>query len=76
MDIPQRIEIDGVPHKRDFHALRHTFASKLTSIGVDEATVGRIIGHRSQVITARYAGKVDPELYRKHVERVTYERST
>ncbi|MGJ0621546.1 MAG: DUF6538 domain-containing protein [Methylocystis sp.] len=71
LSIPQRIEIDGVQHKRDFHAFRHTFASKLTSLGVDEATIARIVGHRGG-ITARYAGKVDPELYRGTVERVSY----
>lgn len=71
LNIPQRIEIDGVQHKRDFHAFRHTFASKLTSLGVDEPTIARIVGHRGG-ITARYAGKVDPEIYREFVERVRY----
>jgi integrase len=71
LSIPQRIEIDGVEMKRDFHAFRHTFASKLSSLGVDEATIARIVGHRGG-ITARYAGKVNPEIYREIVERVQY----
>jgi len=39
LDIPRTVVIDGVPHKRDFHALRHTFASKLTSLGTEQSTM-------------------------------------
>ena len=72
LDIKTTIAIDGVPFKRDFHALRHTFASKLTAQGVPEETIGRILGHASQTITGRYAGKVDPELTRNAIEAVNY----
>lgn len=72
LEIKTTITIDGVPHKKDFHAIRHTFASKLSAQGVPEETIGRILGHASKSITARYAGKVDPELTRKAIEAVSY----
>jgi integrase len=72
LDIKTTITIDGVPQKRDFHAIRHTFASKLTAQGIPEETIGRILGHASKSITARYAGKVDPELTRNAIEAVNY----
>jgi integrase len=73
LDVPRTVVIDGVPHKRDFHALRHTFASKLTSMGIELSTISRILGHAPTNVTGRYAGKVDPEIDRKAIERVTYE---
>lgn len=72
LDIPRTIIIDGVPHKRDFHALRHTFASKLTSLGVEQSTTGRILGHAPSNVTGLYAGKVDPEIDRATIDRVFY----
>jgi integrase len=47
-DLPRMVEVDGVPMKRDFHALRHTFASKLTSLGAEESTIKRILGHSTK----------------------------
>lgn len=70
--IPRSIEVDGVPFKRDFHALRHTFASKLASLGADEWRIGRIIGHSRKTVTRHYAGKFDPEVDRQLIESVCY----
>jgi integrase len=73
LEMNRTVDVDGVPHKRDFHALRHTFASKLTSLGAEEATIARILGQAPSSVTGRYAGKVDPEIYRPLIERVSYE---
>jgi integrase len=73
LGLAQIIEIDGVPAKRDFHALRHTFASKLASLGVEEPVISRLLGHsRSSSATAIYARKVDPELDRRFIEMLVY----
>jgi integrase len=73
LDIPRTVVIDGVANKRDFHALRHTFASKLNSLGTEQSTISRILGHAPSNVTGRYAGKVDPEIDRAAIERVTYD---
>lgn len=73
LGIPRTVTVDGVISKRDFHALRHTFASKLASQGVEEATISRILGHAPSNVTGRYAGKIDPEINRALIERVTYD---
>lgn len=72
LKITQVIEIDGVPHKRDFHAIRHTFASKLASLRIEESTIAKLLGHAPLNVTGRYAGKVDSEVFRSVVERVSY----
>lgn len=75
LEIPRTVTIDGVPYKRDFHAIRHTFASKLASLGVEQSTIARILGHAPASVTGRYAGKVDPEIDRPAIDRVSYQDS-
>ena len=72
LNIAQIIEIDGVTHKRDFHAIRHTFASKLASLSTEEAIIAKLLGHAPLNVTGRYAGKVDTEVFRNVVEGVSY----
>ena len=38
-----------------FHDLRHTFATRLVQAGVDLYKVQRLLGHKSPVMTQRYA---------------------
>jgi integrase len=64
IEIPPRSVIDywwplartaaQMPHVR-LHDLRHAHASALASAGVDLATIGRILGHKSPASTLRYA---------------------
>lgn len=72
LKIQQVVEIDGVVQKRDFHAIRHTFASKLASLRIEEATIAKLLGHAPLNVTGRYAGKVDSEVFRSVVEKVSY----
>ncbi len=51
---------DGEPFKRDFHAILHTFASKLATLGADDWRIARILGHARKGVTRRYASKFDP----------------
>jgi integrase len=44
----------GLGHAR-LHDLRHSAASEMVNHGVDLYTVGGVLGHKSQVSTARYA---------------------
>ena len=49
---------EGITAPRDkvvFHTLRHTFASWLVQAGVPLYTVQRLMGHKSIVMTQRYA---------------------
>jgi integrase len=62
--MPRRSEIDyywplareacGLPHVR-LHDLRHTAATEMVNAGVDLATVGKVLGHKSGASTRRYA---------------------
>ena len=38
-----------------FHDLRHTFATRLIQAGVDIYKVQRLLGHKSPIMTQRYA---------------------
>lgn len=40
----------GIPH-RNFHALRHTFATRAIECGVDVKTLSEILGHKNATIT-------------------------
>lgn len=40
----------GIPH-RNFHALRHTFATRAVECGVDVKTLSEILGHKNATIT-------------------------
>jgi integrase len=72
LGLQRATEVDGQPVKRDFHALRHTFASKLASLGADDWRIARILGHARKNVTRHYAGKFDPEVDRALIERVDY----
>lgn len=47
----RRAGISGVT----WHTLRHTFASRLVSRGVDIVTVKELLGHSTVTVTMRYA---------------------
>ena len=50
-----------------FHDLRHTFATRLIQAGVDIYKVQRLLGHKSPIMTQRYAHHY-PESLRDGVE--------
>lgn len=61
-----------------FHDLRHTFATRLVHAGVDLYKVQRLLGHKSPVMTQRYAHH-SPESLRDGVavlDRLTTERQS
>ena len=49
-------------HDLTFQDLRHTFASRLAMGGVDLYTIQRLLGHKSQKMTLRYAHLSDGHL--------------
>jgi len=52
-----------------FHDLRHTFATRLVQAGVDLYKVQRLLGHKSPMMTQRYAHHY-PESLRDGVEKL------
>ncbi|MCC2641295.1 MAG: putative Integrase [Nitrospira sp.] len=54
-------------HDLHFHDLRHTFATRMVQAGVDLYKVQRLLGHKSPVMTQRYAHHY-PESLRDGVE--------
>lgn len=47
----------------EYHTLRHSFASWLEEAGVDEPTIGRLMGHAGKTVTRRrYIGNVMTKL--------------
>jgi integrase len=55
----------GIAHVR-FHDLRHTFATRLVQRGVDLYRVQRLLGHKTSIMTQRYAHH-SPESLREGV---------
>ena len=53
-----------------WHDLRHTFASRLVMSGVDIRSVQELLGHRSILMTMRYA-HLSPGHQQANVERLT-----
>jgi len=51
-----------LPENFRFHGLRHNFASRLVSNGVDLYTVGKLLTHKSTSTTQRYAHLADETL--------------
>lgn len=56
----------GVPHKK-FHALRHTYATRLVQNGADINTVQRLMGHSTITMTSIYFHP-DMDVMKKAVE--------
>jgi len=50
-----------------WHDLRHTFASRLVTRGVDIYTVAKLLGHQNIEMTERYA-HLDPDYLKHSVE--------
>lgn len=63
----------GVPGFR-WHDLRHTFASRLVMAGVDLRTIQELLGHKSILMTMRYA-HLAPAHLRDAVERLAGQRT-
>jgi len=57
-----------------FHDLRHTFATRIVQAGVDLYKVQRLLGHKSPIMTQRYAHHY-PESLREGVEALEAGRS-
>src|SRR3546814_14612132 len=52
------------------HDLRHTYASELASEGVNQQTIGALLGHSQPATTARYA-HIRDEALRKATEQAS-----
>lgn len=50
-----------------FHDFRHTFATRLVQAGIDLYKVQQLLGHKSSIMTQRYAHHY-PESFRDGVE--------
>jgi len=56
-----------------FHSLRHTFTTRMRELGVQEADVAAITGHKHQSITfGRYGDKVGVETLRATINKLRY----
>jgi len=62
------VMVSGIAPIR-FHDLRHTFATRLVTAGVDLVTVGELLGHRSIQMTLRYSHP-GPEHRRRAVDHL------
>ena len=57
----------GITRPFSIHSLRHTFASWLAIQGESLLTIGALLGHKSPVMTKRYA-HLSPDHKRRAVE--------
>lgn len=48
-------QLAGITRKVRFRDLRHTYGSSLSSDGLSLAIIGKVMGHKHQATTARYA---------------------
>ncbi len=55
-------KLAGLPAEIIPHTLRHSFASLAADLGYSEFTIGALIGHKGQSITARYVHAADAVL--------------
>jgi len=70
--VKSEIEVLGQRYSRSYHALRHTVASRLTELGVDQHTIGRVLGHAASNVTAMYASKASVDSLRPVIERLDW----
>jgi integrase len=61
-------------HDLHFHDLRHTFATRMVQAGIDLYKVQRLLGHKSPIMTQRYAHHY-PESLREGVDALETGRS-
>ncbi len=61
-------------HDFHFHDLRHTFATRMVQAGIDLYKVQRLLGHKSPIMTQRYAHHY-PESLRDGVDALEAGRS-
>jgi len=73
----ERAKLNGLR----FHDLRHTFATRLATSGVDIVTVQRLLGHQTLAMTQRYAHPTSADMRRaihslNDLDRVRHNRGT
>lgn len=64
------LERAGVPYL-NFHALRHTFATRCITVGIDPKTLSEILGHSDIKITMDYYFHSSFEFKKNQIERLT-----
>ena len=52
----------GLPRDVTPHVLRHTYASVAADLGLADATIGSLLGHRGHTVTRRYIHVADTTL--------------
>lgn len=68
------LECCGVP-SINFHALRHTFATRCIEVGVDIKSLSEMLGHSSVSITLETYVRSSIQLKRTQIEKLTYHTS-